>query len=82
MLPRPTPEVVTCLPGPPSDKALNYAFIPIMLKYYDPIKFYQISALCAICTTWCLFFYDQHSIDNWVNDIICTFRDQFILRVA
>ena len=46
------------------------------------IKLYQISALWAIWTTWCSFFYDQHPIDNWVNDIICAFRDQFILRVA
>ena len=62
--------------------ALNYDFIPIMLKEYDPIKLYQISALWAIWTTWCSFFYDQHPIDNWVNDIICAFKDQFILRVA
>ena len=63
-------------------RALKYDFIPVILKEYDPIKLYQISALWAISTTWCSSFYDQPPIDNWVNVIISTFRDQFILRIA
>ena len=63
-------------------ESINHDFIPIMLKEYDPIKLYQVSALWAIWTTWCSHFYDHHPTDNWVNDIICTFKDQFALRIA
>ena len=63
-------------------KPIDYNQIPDILKEYDPIKIYHISAIWALWVTWCKYFYDPKPVVDWKREILTKFKEQFYKRIA
>ena len=63
-------------------KPLVYDLIPDILRSYDPISIYHVSALWAFWVIWCKHFYDTDPVEDWKVEILTKFKEQFYKRIA
>lgn len=61
---------------------LVYDMIPDVLRSYDPINIFHVSALWAIWVIWCKHFYDPDPVEDWEVEILTKFKEQFYKRIA
>ena len=61
---------------------LVYDLIPDILRSYDPINLYHVSALWAFWVIWCKHFYDTDPVEDWKVEILTKFKEQFYKRIA
>ena len=61
---------------------LVYGLIPDILRSYDPINIYHVSALWAFGVTWCKHFYDPDPIEDCKIEVLTKLKEQFYKSIA
>ena len=61
---------------------LVYDLIPDILRSYDPINIYHVSALWAFWATWCKHFYGPDPVGDWKIEVLTKLKEQFYKRIA
>ena len=61
---------------------LVYDLIPDILRSYDPINIYHVSALWAFWVTWCKHFYDPDPVGDWKIEVLTKLKEQFYKRIV